>query len=131
MVDKTTIHQEWLAAYPAGRAQQWFFRELDQKTKKYQWKFSKYFKGHKQIVELTRNNVLFLSNAVKLNNEQLFPIFDWFQKDLMLLDAPSEKRDFNEESFLNQIKSPGGKHQILVYRKRSRYFDPDLFIIRF
>ena len=88
--NKKQIFEEWLFAYPSGKAQKWFSRAYDSKDEKYSWSFSKLFKGNKQqVVELTRNNVLFLSNAVKLNNEQLAPIFDWFQKDLILIDSLS------------------------------------------
>jgi hypothetical protein len=86
-VTQDRILEEWLFAYPSGRGQQWFSRAYDKKKDDYSWKFSKFFKGSKQIINLTRNEVLFLSNAVNLNNKQLIPVFNWFQKDLTFLDS--------------------------------------------
>lgn len=75
----TQIYDEWLFAYPKGHAQKWFERIWDQKTQSYDWKFSSFLLGSKQIwLQSTRENALFLSTAVQLNSEQLKPIFDWF-----------------------------------------------------
>jgi AAA15 family ATPase/GTPase len=114
VADENRIFEEWLFAYPVGRPQQWFSRVYDKKNKKYSWKFSKYFKGGKQVADLTRNNVLFLSNAVKLNNEQLVPIFDWFQKDLVLIDSLSG-RGLDYEKSINYVKTEKGKKRILKF----------------
>ncbi len=77
--DVNRIFEEWLFAYPSGHAQKWFSRIYNKKTDEYSWKFSqRFFKSGKQVSDLTSSNVLFLSNAVKLNNKQLAPIFDWF-----------------------------------------------------
>lgn len=75
----TQIYDEWLFAYPKGHAQKWFERIWDQETQSYDWKFSSFLLGSKQIwLQSTRENALFLSTAVQLNSEQLKPIFDWF-----------------------------------------------------
>ena len=114
VADESRIFEEWLFAYPSARAQQWFSRAYDKKNKKYSWKFSKFFKGGKQITDFTRSNVLFLSNAVKLNNEQLAPIFDWFQKDLVLIDSLSG-RGLSYKKSINQVKTVNGKKRILKF----------------
>lgn len=113
-VNDTHVVEEWLFAYPSGRAQQWFSRAYVEKSNEYRWKFSKYFKGSKQVVGLTRNNVLFLSNAVKLNNEQLVPVFSWFQKDLILIDPPGG-RGLSPNKTIDQIKNLIGKDKILKF----------------
>jgi len=114
IIDENHIFEEWLFAYPAGRAQQWFSRVYDQIEKKYSWKFSKFFKGGRQVVDLTRDNVLFLSNAVKLNNEQLALVFDWFQKDLVLIDSPSG-RGLSYKENTELLKTEEGKNRLLQF----------------
>lgn len=114
VVDENRIFEESLFAYPSGRAQQWFSRVYDIKNEEYSWKFSKFFKGNKQVVDLTRSDVLFLSNAVKLNNEQLVPIFNWFQKDLVLID-PANGRGLGYDKSIDHIKTEDGKKRILKF----------------
>ncbi len=113
-VDENRIFEEWLFAYPSGKAQKWFSRVYDIKNENYSWSFSKFFKGGKQVNDLTRSNVLFLSNAVKLNNEQLAPIFDWFQKDLILIDPPSG-RGLGSNASIELLKTAEGKKRLLQF----------------
>jgi len=129
LADRNQIFEEWLFAYPHNRGQQWFSRIYNKKNKQYNWKFSTHFKGqHKKTVELTRNNVLFLSNAVNLNNEQLRPVFEWFQKDLMLIDSPSAGKSYRDiEDTLQYIKTKYGKKKVLDFMKVA---DPSIDEIR-
>jgi len=77
------IFEEWLFAYPKGRAQKWFERLWDSKECQYQWQFGSSFTGTKQVWQnATREDSLFLSTAVQLNSHQLKPIFDWFKDTL-------------------------------------------------
>ncbi len=82
--------EEWLLAYPLGRAQKWFHRVFDPQTKQDVYKFSTSFAGGRQR-ELwkaqTRPNALFFSTAIQLNNEQLKPAFDWFRQRLQVIDS--------------------------------------------
>ena len=81
------IFEEWLFAYPKGRAQKWFKRIFNFETQNYDWSFSSLLGGTKQLwKEATRENALFLSTAVQLNSEQLKPLFDWFDKKLKFGD---------------------------------------------
>ncbi len=113
IADKNQIFEEWLFAYPLSRPQQWFSRVYDRENNEYAWKFSsKYFKGGKQVSDLTRKNVLFLSNAVKLNNEQLAGIFDWFQKDLIPID-PLSRLGLSNTKSLDYLETESGKKRIL------------------
>ena len=73
------ILEEWLIAYPKGRAQHWFARLWDPETRKYQWQTGNNLTGQKQLwMNATRPNALFLSTAVQLNSQQLLPVFEWF-----------------------------------------------------
>lgn len=77
------ILEEWLFAYPNEHAQTWFRRIWNLELQDYEWKFSSFLKGKKQIwQQATRQNALFLSTAVQLNSEQLKPVFDWFDQVL-------------------------------------------------
>lgn len=82
------IHEEWLLAYPKGRAQRWFTRVWLAEQKRFEWEFGSHLTGEKQIWQKsTRDNALFLSTAVQLNSEQLHPIFDWFKSTLHLANV--------------------------------------------
>jgi len=81
--DSTRFHDEWLIAYPNGRAQKWFLREWNKTTEEYEWDFGSALIGHKKVwQDATRDDSLFLSTAVKLNSKQLKPIHDWFKSTL-------------------------------------------------
>jgi AAA15 family ATPase/GTPase len=82
--------EEWLFAYPLGRAQKWFHRVFDAETGKYAYKFSTFFLGGRQRqtwAAQTRPNALFFSTTIQLNNEQLKPAFDWFKLRLRVIDS--------------------------------------------
>jgi len=77
------IHDEWLYAYPKGRAQRWFIRAWDEEKKQHAWDLGHNLSGEKQLWQKsTRDNALFLSTAIQLNSEQLKPLFDWFDQSL-------------------------------------------------
>ncbi len=78
--DTKRVTHEWLLAYPQGRAQRWFERSYNPKTKQDEYYFGSKFTGSKKIwQDATRANSLFLSAAIQLNNEQLKPVFYWFR----------------------------------------------------
>ena len=89
--NRTRFTEEWLIAYPLGRAQKWFHRVFDTEADKDTYKFSTSFLGGKALNDLrkeqTRPNALFFSTAIQLNNEQLKPAFDWFKSRLRVLDS--------------------------------------------
>lgn len=79
------IVEEWLIAFPKGRAQHWFARQWDEQKNDYQWQMGNSLQGKKQLwMESTRSNALFLSTAVQLNGLQLQPVFDWFEDTLRM-----------------------------------------------
>ena len=83
------ILREWLVAYPKGLPQTWFERESTQKDNpEPTWYFGRNLKGqNNQIADLTRPDVLFLSNAARFNHQQLSRVFRWFQKSFKVLNA--------------------------------------------
>ncbi len=77
---------EWLFAYPEGRPQKWFERKYDTETRNDTWYFGPGFTGRRKVwQEATRSNALFLSTAIQLNNEQLKPVFNWFDHKLQVI----------------------------------------------
>ena len=86
-VSPQRVVKEWLVAYPHGRAQRWFERSYDSEAET--WWFGSKFKAERAQrgvwQSFTRANVLFLSNAIKLNNAQLRPVFDWITQKLIVL----------------------------------------------
>lgn len=79
------IYDEWLLAYPKGRAQRWFTRVWNEEKQRHEWELGSNLLGEKQLWQKsTRDNALFLSTAVQLNSEQLKPVFDWFSSTLRM-----------------------------------------------
>ncbi len=83
------ITREWLVVYPKGLPQTWFEREdAGEEDSKPSWYFGRFLKGiNKQVAGMTRQDVLFLSNAARLNHDQLGKVFEWFQKSLQVINA--------------------------------------------
>ena len=85
-IDSERVHEEWLLAYPRRTAQVWFDRKWN--GTKHEVQFSSHLKGEKtRIHAMTRANSLFLSVAVKFNQTQLEPIFNWITTDLCVRQA--------------------------------------------
>ena len=109
------INEEWLIAYPKGRAQYWFSRLWQEEKEDYQWEMGNALQGKKQLwLESTRSNALFLSTAVQLNSQQLQPIYDWFDNTLRTttvsgwtpgFTAKLCETDKNKKKVLNLLKS--------------------------
>jgi hypothetical protein len=86
-VNAKQITREWLVAHPKGLPQTWFERDYVNGADP-TWYFGRNLKGkNSQVAELTRPDVLFLSNAAKLNHQQLGHVFEWFQKSLRVIGA--------------------------------------------
>lgn len=66
--------EEWLYAWPNGRKQTWFERDLQV------FKFGEHFHGESRLIEqTTRPNSLFLSAAAQNRDAQLSKLFAWFR----------------------------------------------------
>ena len=113
-VDAERIHKEWLIAYPHGRPQNWFERTYHAKKKEYEWQFSTKLKGSSRVWrDATRGNALFLSTAIQLNSEQLRPVFQWFQKKLVVIGMGGSQ--FNLSLTLQLLEQPNGKQKLLNF----------------
>lgn len=100
------IHEEWLLAYPKGRAQRWFTRVWVAEQNRFEWELGNNLTGEKQLWQKsTRDNALFLSTAVQLNSEQLQPVFDWFKSKLRLANVAGWGPAFSAELCEGEEKS--------------------------
>jgi uncharacterized protein len=90
-----------------------FERIWDSRRKKYNWDFSTSFKGERTTWRnSTRSNALFLSTATQLNSTQLKPVFDWFQKKLVVVVGPTT---LNQSLSLQVWNEPDGKKHLLPF----------------
>lgn len=103
-VTNSRVVREWLIAYPKGLPQTWFEREhLSDTESEPEWYFGRNLKGkNAQVAELTRPDVLFLSNAAKLNHQQLKGVVMWFRKSLRVINAEEVDRAL---SFYSAVKA--------------------------
>lgn len=112
-VNSERVTGEWLFAYPEGRAQKWFERNYDPKTQKDIWYFGPKFTGRRTVwQEATRSNALFLSTAIQLNNEQLKPVFKWFDDKLVTL---GQKESLNIEFSISECEEEKKRKKLLEF----------------
>jgi uncharacterized protein len=107
--------EEWLIAYPLGRAQKWFHRVFDAEAGKDAYKFSTSFLGGRKrqtLATQTRPNALFFSTAIQLNNEQLKPAFDWFKLRLRVIDSISR---FSANYTLKRCADDADRSRIVAF----------------
>lgn len=108
------ITEEWLIAFPKGRAQHWFARQWDEKKSEYQWEMGNALQGKKQLWrEATRDNALFLSTAVQLNSQQLQPVYDWFDDTLHTTTVAAWSPGFTA----SLCSEPENKVKVLAFLK--------------
>ena len=112
--DAERFHKEWLIAYPHGRPQNWFERTYRAAKKKCEWHFSTKLKGSPRVWrDATRDNALFLSTAIQLNSEQLRPVFQWFDKKLVVIGMGGSS--LNPALTLQLLEQPDGKQRLLQF----------------
>lgn len=126
------IEREWLMEYEhsgsRARGRTMFERTWDKKKKKYNWKFSSYLKGQRSVwSDSTRQDALFLSTAIQLNSTQLRPVFEWFQKQLVVIVGETK---LNEAMTLRLLNEPKGKERILPFLKEADLGIVDLNVKR-
>lgn len=87
-VKNQIIIEEWLFAFPNGRAQQWVSRVYIEETQKYSWYISPSFvKGNKkEIVKNISEYQLFLSVMIKSDNDPFKPLYQWFDININCVD---------------------------------------------
>ena len=112
------VIKEWLVAYPHGRAQRWFEREYNPESKSYRWWFGPNFNAEraerKVWQDFTRNNALFLSTAIQLNNAQLRPVFNWITQKLIVLVPGINLNPFLS---LNLLREGDGQEKIMRFMR--------------
>ena len=112
------VHKEWLVAYPHGRAQRWFEREYNPATQSQRWWFGPNFNAEraerKVWQEFTRDNALFLSTAIQLNNAQLRPVFTWLTQKLIVLVPGIEMNPFLS---LSLLREENGREQVMRFMR--------------
>ncbi|EQD38119.1 hypothetical protein B1B_15964, partial [mine drainage metagenome] len=111
------IASEWLIAYPHGRQQRWF--ERDHRTQDDRvWKFGPNFqseRGQRKVwQESTRDNALFLSTAIQLNNAQLRPAFEWLTQRLIVLPPGM---DMNPLLSIELLKTEDGLKRVMDFMR--------------
>lgn len=87
VLDRTRILFESLSAFPKGREQIWYERAWDNAAQEYSWSPARPtdYRRDPSRVNVTRENALYLSTAVKFNDEQLKPIYLWFKQKICFL----------------------------------------------
>lgn len=116
------VHEEWLFAFPKGRAQTWFHRECNPDTGEHEYQFGDKLTGDKDVWRrATRPNALFLSTAVQLNSKQLQPVFDWFFRKLNVVGVGGLNRHFSM-----QWCQDDRKERILEFLKAADFAISDL-----
>jgi AAA15 family ATPase/GTPase len=130
---KTLIMEEWLIAYPKGRAQRWYSRGFNKSKKVSEYKFSDYLLGQKSVWQsATRKNALFLSTAIQLNSDQLKPVFNWFKEVL----RPANVGDWGPGFTASLCEKDETKARVIEFLKAADFdihdiridkekFDPD------
>jgi uncharacterized protein len=116
-IDAKRVVQEWLMEYAHARGREIFSRYFDKRTEKYDWKFGSFLKGQRSVwSESTRPNALFLSTATQLNSAQLLPVYEWFQKRLVVI---VDQTTMNQGLTLQLLDRPGGKEKLLPFLREA------------
>ena len=125
-VNSERVTGEWLFAYPESRAQKWFERNYDSETQKDIWYFGPKFTGIRKVwQEATRSNALFLSTAIQLNNEQLKPVFNWFDRKLRVI---TQGENISPEFSTNECEKEEKKKKILKFVNAADPSIADIFL---
>ena len=125
-VTSERVTGEWLFAYPEGRAQKWFERNYNPETKKNIWYFGPKFTGRRKVwQEATRSNALFLSTAIQLNNEQLKPVFNWFDHKLHVI---GHGENIFPEFSADECEKEEKKKKILKFMNAADLSITDIFL---
>jgi hypothetical protein len=116
-MDSVRIRDEWLIEYVNPRGRAIFERTYQAKADEYSWKFSSFLKGQRSLWSAsTRSNALFLSTAIQLNSKQLMPVFEWFQKKLVVITGAVT---MNAALTLQLLDKPEGKEKLLPFLRKA------------
>lgn len=119
IVGSSHVEKEWLIEFAHPRGRVMFERKYDRKMAKHDWKFSSFLKGQRAVwSEATRPNALFLSTAIQLNSKQLTPVFEWFQKRLVVIAGATKLNAFLTLSLLEEHD---GKEKLLSFMQEADF----------
>ncbi|MBN2068830.1 MAG: ATP-binding protein [Opitutales bacterium] len=92
VLNEERILFESIAAYPKGRKQLWYERKWDAVQHCYEWGPARPvdYKRDSSLFKYTRANALYLSTAVKFNDEQLKPLYLWFKDKVRMLSLNAD-----------------------------------------
>ncbi len=125
---KDKIHNEWLLAWPKGKPQTWFKRDINE-SEPY---FGPSLKGqNKSTWDKVKENSLFLSVAAQWNHKQLSKVYEWFDKKLKKLPEQTLATSLTDKMFL---KAPNSEtavafHELAITMLRRADFGVDHFEI--
>jgi AAA15 family ATPase/GTPase len=122
------ITEEWLFAFPTGRAQQWLSRVYDMDSKESKWYINQSFvKGNKSVwKDATRNNALFLSTAAQLNSEQFGKVSEWFKHNLNV----GMTEHISPSRSLELCQNPESKQKVLQFLSTADLGISDIEVIK-
>jgi uncharacterized protein len=109
VLNKERILYESLSTFPKGREQVWYERSWDDEALVYTWEPARPtdYKRDANLVKYTRDNALYLSTAVKFNDEQLKPIYLWFKDNICMLrlnaDFPPLSPSFTAKQIMSDV----------------------------
>lgn len=107
VVDDQRVVEEFAYWYPKGRAAALFVRSFDDVELGSQERA----KG-RAVLELLRPNALFLSTAASANHSRLLPLFQWFERNLLLAEADS--RPIRQALTTEMLRDPKSQKQVLA-----------------
>ncbi len=108
---------EYVQSKARTRGRKLFERIWNKRDKKFDWEWGQSFKGERSTwSNSTRAEALFLSTATQLNSAQLRPVFDWFQKKLVIIAAQTT---LNQSLTLKLWDEPDGKERLLPFLKEA------------
>nr|VFJ58461.1 MAG: hypothetical protein BECKFW1821A_GA0114235_108212 [Candidatus Kentron sp. FW] len=120
------VHDEWLFAFPKGRAQRWFEREFFPDEGREEFSFGDNLAGDKEVWRrATRPNALFLSTAVQLNSQQLLPLFNWFKDTLRITGIGGFPPGLSME-WCGNDENPDKKQRILKFLQAADFAIADV-----
>ena len=85
-MDDRRVVAEWLNAYPTGRKQVWFERDVEA-TPQFRFRGEGLRGARHDLVEQTRGDALFLAVGAQFNNPQLARVHAWFLNGLRVTMA--------------------------------------------
>ncbi len=120
------IINEYLLVYKTFKPQTWFTRYFDEKKNQDEYTFGSAFRGEKDIFKkTTRQNALFLSTAVQLNNVMLREVFDWFKNDLIIFN---EYAKLNPKISIQMLQQPDLHKDICLFLNNADITLEDILI---